>query len=214
MFLQLLAPFWSKSVSFEDAVPLSMAPVGVQHPLSRAVTSLRNTLVKFWLDMCCYVPVCSGKVWHCGFLRKKRISVEKETYFLLKDGVMKKTAGHSKRWGWKCCVWQGLCPAPWARAVLGLCAPSTQVTALPFCGMLFPLSKFQDVWQKKRKGLLVSFPLCRGRNKARKSYICRKEMAECNVRFRSPETGFSAALLHSIAIYDDPFLEIHGELKQ
>lgn len=121
MFLQLLAPFWSKSVSFEDAVPLSTAPVGVQHPLSRAVTSLRNTLVKFWLDMCCYVPVCSGKVWHCGFLRKKRISVEKETYFLLKNGVMKKTTGHSKRWGWKCCVWQGLCPAPghglcWASA--------------------------------------------------------------------------------------------------
>lgn len=39
-------------------------------------------------------------------------------------------------------------------------------------------------------------------------------MAECNVRFRSPETVFSAALLHSFAIYDDPFLEIHGELKQ
>lgn len=39
-------------------------------------------------------------------------------------------------------------------------------------------------------------------------------MAECNVRFRSPEIGFSAALLHSIAIYDDPFLEIDGELEQ
>lgn len=39
-------------------------------------------------------------------------------------------------------------------------------------------------------------------------------MAECNERFRSPETGFSAALLHPIAIYDDPFLEIDGELGQ
>lgn len=39
-------------------------------------------------------------------------------------------------------------------------------------------------------------------------------MAECNVRFKSPETDISATLLHYIAIYDDPFIEIYGELKQ
>lgn len=39
-------------------------------------------------------------------------------------------------------------------------------------------------------------------------------MAECNVRFKSPATDISATLLHYIAIYDDPFIEIYGELKQ
>jgi len=38
-------------------------------------------------------------------------------------------------------------------------------------------------------------------------------MAECNVRFTSPETGLSAPLLLYIAMYD-PFLEIYGELRQ
>lgn len=38
-------------------------------------------------------------------------------------------------------------------------------------------------------------------------------MAEYNVRFESPETDFSAALLHYIAIYDGPSLEIYGELE-
>lgn len=38
-------------------------------------------------------------------------------------------------------------------------------------------------------------------------------MAEYNVRFKSPETDISATLLYYIAVYDDPFLEIYGELK-
>lgn len=145
MFLQLLAPFWSQSVSFEDAVPLSTAPVGVQHPLSKAVTGLRNTVVKFCLDMGCCVPVCSGKVWHCGFLHKKRISAEKETYFLLKNGVTKKTTGHSKRWGWKCCVCQGLCPvSPGTGSAGSVCQESHVTQHTGDRWLLFPLSKFQD----------------------------------------------------------------------
>lgn len=65
----------------------------------------------------------------------------------------------------------------------------------------------------KEKGLVLSFPLRRGGGKARKSYICRKE-TECSVRFRSPEPAVSVTLLHPIAIYDDPFLEMDSELEQ
>lgn len=151
MFLQLLAPFWSKCVSFEDAVPLSTAPVGVQHPPSRAVSGLRNTLVKFCLALCCRVPVCSGKVWHRGFLPKKPISVEKETCFLLKNRVTKKTRGRSKRETGS--VRRCVVPCPPGTAGLALCAgraPSTQLVLLPFSAVLFPLSRFQDVWPRKR----------------------------------------------------------------
>lgn len=65
----------------------------------------------------------------------------------------------------------------------------------------------------KRKGISALISTVWGGGKARKSYICRKE-TECSVRFRSPEPAVSVTLLHPIAIYDDPFLEMDGELEQ
>lgn len=74
-FLKQICFLWRCSAPFHG-------PSGSSATLSRAVAGLRNTLVKFWLDMCCRVPACSGKVWHRGFLHKKHIYVEKEARFL------------------------------------------------------------------------------------------------------------------------------------
>lgn len=145
------------------ACPCCSRPVsfGAQCPFPLPAPGSRGVLVPRWPSMPRRVPVFSGKVWHCGFLREKCLTWKGNVFFLLKRQVTKKAPGGRKPPpevppGGKACSG----PARFEAPVTG-----TMHSAVSSCCF----SQWVSEHLTKEKGRAVSVPECQGRNEARKS---------------------------------------------